>query len=151
MAKRNPRRSRYTAKTLEQAHQVMQLRTVGASFRQIAKQLSISTTRAHELEQIALKESLRETTDDYVTLQEHRVELLLRRAITGETEARDGREQAALINAALRATDQLNRMRGIYERTQTEAQTAAATLLDTLIETSIQAATAAQHDQENDE
>ena len=144
MAKLNPRKARHTPKTLEQAHQVMQLRTLGATFRQISKQLGISTTRAHDLEQIALKETLREATDDYVTLQEARVELLLRRAITGETEATDGREQAALINAALRATDQLNRMRGIYDRTQTEAQTNAATLLNTLIETSIQAAKATE-------
>lgn len=141
MAKKNPRKSRHTAKTLEQANQVMQLRTVGANFRTIAKQLGISTTRAYDLQQIALKETLRESTDDYIAVQEQRVELLLRKAITGENEASDGRDQAALINAALRATDQLNRMRGIYDRTETEAQTAAASLLDTLIETSKRAAT----------
>ena len=140
MAKKNPRRSRHTAKTLDQASRVMQLRTVGADFRTIAKQLGISTTRAYDLQQIALKETLRESTDDYIAVQEQRVELLLRKAITGENEARDGRDQAALINAALRATDQLNRMRGIYDRTETEAQTAAASLLDTLIETSKRAA-----------
>ena len=140
MAKKNPRRSRHTAKTLDQASRVMQLRTVGADFRTIAKQLGISTTRAYDLQQIALKETLREATDDYIAVQEQRVELLLRKAITGENEARDGRDQAALINAALRATDQLNRMRGIYDRTETEAQTAAASLLDTLIETSKRAA-----------
>ena len=140
MAKKNPRRSRHTAKTLDQASRVMQLRTVGADFRTIAKQLGISTTRAYDLQQIALKETLRESTDDYIAVQEQRVELLLRKAITGQTEASDGRDQAALINAALRATDQLNRMRGIYDRTETEAQTAAASLLDTLIETSKRAA-----------
>lgn len=140
MAKKNPRRSRHTAKTLDQASRVMQLRTVGADFRTIAKQLGISTTRAYDLQQIALKETLRESTDDYIAVQEQRVELLLRKAITGQTEAVDGRDQAALINAALRATDQLNRMRGIYDRTETEAQTAAASLLDTLIETSKRAA-----------
>ena len=141
MAKKNPRQSRYTAKTLEQANRVMQLRTVGADFRTIAKQLGISTTRAYDLQQIALKETLRESTDDYIAVQEQRVELLLRKAITGQNESNDGRDQAALINAALRATDQLNRMRGIYDRTETEAQTAAASLLDTLIETSKRAAT----------
>ena len=140
MAKKNPRKSRHTAKTLDQANRVMQLRTVGVDFRTIAKQLGISTTRAYDLQQIALKETLRESTDDYIAVQEQRVELLLRKAITGENEAVDGRDQAALINAALRATDQLNRMRGVYDRTETEAQTAAASLLDTLIETSKRAA-----------
>ena len=140
VAKKNPRRSRHTAKTLDQASRVMQLRTVGADFRTIAKQLGISTTRAYDLQQIALKETLRESTDDYIAVQEQRVELLLRKAITGQSEASDGRDQAALINAALRATDQLNRMRGVYDRTETEAQTAAASLLDTLIETSKRAA-----------
>lgn len=149
MAKKNPRQDRHTAKTLEQANKVMQLRTVGADFRTIAKQLGISTTRAYDLQQIALKETLRESTDDYIAVQEQRVELLLRKAITGQTESSDGRDQAALINAALRATDQLNRMRGIYDRTETEAQTAAASLLDTLIETSKRAA--AQTNQENEE
>lgn len=140
MAKMNPRKDRHTAKTLEQANKVMQLRTVGADFRTIAKQLGISPTRAYDLQQIALKETLRESTDDYIAVQEQRVELLLRKAITGQNESSDGRDQAALINAALRATDQLNRMRGIYDRTETEAQTAAASLLDTLIETSKRAA-----------
>ena len=149
MAKKNPRQSRHTAKTLDQANRVMQLRTVGADFRAIAKQLGISTTRAYDLQQIALKETLRESTDDYIAVQEQRVELLLRKAITGQNESNDGRDQAALINAALRATDQLNRMRGIYDRTETEAQTAAASLLDTLIETSKQAA--AQANQEDTE
>ena len=149
MAKKNPRQDRHTAKTLDQANRVMQLRTVGADFRTIAKQLGVSTTRAYDLQQIALKETLRESTDDYISVQEQRVELLLGRAITGQNEAVDGRDQAALINAALRATDQLNRMRGIYDRTETEAQTAAASLLDTLIETSKQAA--AQANQEDTE
>ena len=140
MAKKNPRKDRHTTKTLDQANRVMQLRTVGADFRAIAKQLGISTTRAYDLQQIALKETLRESTDDYISVQEQRVELLLRKAITGQNESTDSRGQAALINAALRATDQLNRMRGIYDRTETEAQTAAASLLDTLIETSKRAA-----------
>ena len=149
MAKMNPRKDRHTAKTLGQANRVMQLRTVGADFRTIAKQLGVSTTRAYDLQQIALKETLRESTDDYIAVQEQRVELLLRKAITSQNESTDSRDQAALINAALRATDQLNRMRGIYDRTETEAQTAAASLLDTLIETSKQAA--AQANQEDTE
>ena len=149
MAKKNPRKDRHTTKTLDQANRVMQLRTVGADFCTIAKQLGISTTRAYDLQQIALKETLRESTDDYIAVQEQRVELLLRKAITGQNESNDSRDQAALINAALRATDQLNRMRGIYDRTEAEAQTAAASLLDTLIETSKQAA--AQANQEDTE
>lgn len=118
----------------------MQLRTVGATFRSISQQLGISLARVHELQQIALKATLKETTAEYVTLQEERVELLLRKALTGEAKAESGRDRSALINTALRATDQLNRMRGIYDMTETEAQANATTLLDMLIENSRRAA-----------
>lgn len=118
----------------------MQLRTLGVTFRAIAAQLGISLSRAHQLQEIALKATLKETTAEYVTLQEERVELLLRKALTGESNAETGKDKAALINTALRATDQLNRMRGIYDMTETEAQAQASTLLDMLIENSRKAA-----------
>lgn len=117
---------------------------VGVTFRAIGTRLGISVARAHELQEIALKHTLRETTADYVTLQEQRAELLMLRAISAETEAQTGREKAALITAALRATDQLNRMRGIYDRTEVEAQDNASSLLDTLVENSRRAAAAAE-------
>lgn len=120
----------------------MQMRTLGVTFRSIASQLGISVSRAHQLQQIALKATLTETTAEYVTLQEERVELLLRKALTGEETAETGKDKAALINTALRATDQLNRMRGIYDMTETEAQAQASTLLDMLIENSRKAAAA---------
>lgn len=140
MARTKPKSRGYSKKTLDDANRVMQLRTLGATFRSIAKQLGTSVSRAHELQEIALKTTLKETTTDYIILQEERVELLLRRALTGEAEATTGKDQAALINTALRATDQLNRMRGIYDMTQTEAQANASTLLDMLIENSLKAA-----------
>ena len=143
MARLAPKRRGPSKKVLDDANRVMQMRTLGATFRSIASQLGISVSRAHQLQQIALKATLKETTAEYVTLQEERVELLLRKALTGEATAETGRDKAALINTALRATDQLNRMRGIYDMTETEAQAQASTLLDMLIENSRKAAAAA--------
>lgn len=140
MARQAPKRRGPTKKVLDDANQVMQLRTLGVTFRAIASQLGISVSRAHQLQEIALKATLKETTAEYVTLQEERVELLLRKALTGEANAETGKDKAALINTALRATDQLNRMRGIYDMTETEAQAQASTLLDMLIENSRKAA-----------
>ena len=150
MAKINPRRGP-TAATLEKADQVIQLRRHGISYRQIAKQLGISHQRAHQLHKVAAETALRENTQEYAQLQEERVELLLRRSFDAERDADDGRDKAALINAALKATDQLSRLRGIYDRTETEAQTAAASLLDTLIETSKQAAAAQTKPEDTEE
>lgn len=151
MAKTNPRRGP-TAATLEKADQVIQLRRHGISYRQIAKQLGISHQRAHELHKIAAETTLRENAEEYAQLQEERVELLLRRAFDAERDAAV-RDKAALINAALKATDQLSRLRGAYEQTADDDTRAATTLLNTLIETSIQAATAATAatELENDE
>ena len=140
MARQAPKRRGPTKKVLDDANQVMQLRTLGVTFRAIAAQLGISLSRAHQLQEIALKATLKETTAEYITLQEERVELLLRKALTGEATAQTGKDKAALINTALRATDQLNRMRGIYDLTETEAQAQASTLLDMLIENSRKAA-----------
>lgn len=149
MAKTNPRRGP-TAATLEKADQVIQLRRHGVSYRQIAKQLGISHQRAHQLHKIAAETTLRENAEEYAQLQEERLELLLRRSFDAERDTDDGRDKAALINAALKATDQLSRLRGVYDRTETEARTAAASLLDTLIETSKRAA-AQTTDPENEE
>lgn len=150
MAKTNPRRGP-TAATLEKADQVIQLRRHGISYRQIAKQLGISHQRAHELHKIAAETTLRENAEEYAQLQEERVELLLRRAFDAERDTDDGRDKAALINAALKATDQLSRLRGAYEQTADDDTRAATTLLNTLIETSIHAATVAQTNQEDTE
>lgn len=136
MAKQQERGRRLTKKTLDQAEQVMNLRKIGVSYRAIGKQLGIHFQRAHQLHEIALRESLTETTEDYIRVQEERVEMLMQRALISEQKTEDARDKASLINAALKATDQLNRIRGIYDRTETESQANAATLLQTLVDNS---------------
>lgn len=128
---------RPTKKAMEQANAVMELRVKGISYREIGKRLGISYQQAYRAQALAVREIPRENLEQYTELQEHRVERLMARALDISEDAPSHKDQISAINTALKATDQLNRLRGIYTEQENEGTTTVGTLLDTLINTSI--------------
>ena len=127
---------RPTKRAMEQANAVMQLRTDGLTYRQIGEKLGISYQQAYRAQRLALREIPREATEEFIRLQEARVEALMAEALDTSKNTRSTTDQVAAINAALRATDQLNKIRGIYTEQSSEQTDTVGTLLDTLINNS---------------
>lgn len=127
---------RLTPKLADQCAHVMDLRKQGATFEHIGHTLGISTSRAHQLQQIAIAHTPREATEEFLTLQRARTEKLLADLSQSiATQLTTGEDISRAATAALRALDQLNRLSGIYNITENAGHDDAASLLEELVAT----------------